>query len=101
MTPTESGTPTVHTTIFRLGQTNIEENIDQNERKIRLLYRPIPNVVSASLFFKAKERGIGYHQSIIEKFVAKNTQQRWLEYFKDLKDRRDVMSYLYMKWYLN
>ena len=53
----EGSQPTVHTQVFRLGTFDIEENIDAKELHIRLLYRPMPNILSYSLFSRASQSG--------------------------------------------
>merc|ERR1712159_753508 len=72
VTPSEidGAQPTVHTTLHRLGNVDIKENIDTEENNFRLHFRPMPNVVGSSLFSRALSARSG-HFSIIEATVEK------------------------------
>ena len=50
---TEGSQPTVHTTMHRLGQFDIQEPIDEKEWNFRLCYKATPSVVGFSLFSRA------------------------------------------------
>ena len=97
----EGGTPSVHTTLHRLGWFNIHEPISEHELKLRLTYRAMPNVVGFSLFTRQYENGSTSSFSIVENTLLKKSGYRWVEWFRDLQDRRDISSYLRMRWAFN
>ena len=96
----EGGIPTVHTTIHRLGQTDVREELDEKEHALRVAYRPVPNVIGFSLFARAYEGARSGSFTIVENSLSK-PKYRWAEWFKDLADRRDMASYLKFRWNLN
>ena len=99
---TEGAQPTIHTTIHRLGWLNINEPLDEQELTTRLMYRPMPNVIGFSLFSRAwSTPGSSAHYSIVENSLSKKSNYRWAEWFRDLQDRRDIASYLRLRWALN
>ena len=99
---TEGAQPTIHTTVHRLGWFNINENLDEGELALRLQYRAVPNVIGFSLFSRAWQNpGASAHYSIIENSLTKKSNYRWAEWFRDFQDRRDLSSYLKLRWALN
>ena len=52
ITPKENGQPTVHTQLFRLKDVDLKEKLTPYEIQTRGGYRPIPNVMGFSLYFK-------------------------------------------------
>ena len=104
ITPNAKGKkPTIHTTMYRLGWQDVNSKIDDTEYAMRLMYRPVPNVVGFSLFSRPCKRGAlaGSSFTIVENQLEKRGGTRWLEWFKDLQDRRDIASYLKTRWWLN
>ena len=100
ITPRGESSPTVHTTLMRLGNNDIEEMVSEEEMQLRLLYRPMPSVVGFSLFSRAKQGGSTSNVTLVENTFEK-AGSRWLEWFKDWQDRRSLAGYLRMRWTLN
>lgn len=75
ITPSTTGDPTVHSTVMRLGNFNIEEKLDPEEIQIRGAHRPFPNIIGFSLFFK--DASFGSHMSIVENSMTKLDGYRW------------------------
>ena len=97
----EGGSPTVHSTMHRLGWFNIMEPLDDGELSFRLSYRALPNVIGFSLFSRAYESGRSSNFTVVENSVNKQSSYRWVEWLRDMQDRRDMASYLRMRWTLN
>ena len=95
ITPVEGKRPTVHTQIFRLGALDLKENLTPEEIQIRGAYRPLPNVLGFSLYSRDTKSTLGYHyMSIVENSLYKASGSTWAEWFRDLRDKRDMASYL-------
>mmetsp|Transcript_7081 Transcript_7081/g.11930 ORF Transcript_7081/g.11930 Transcript_7081/m.11930 type:complete len:166 (-) Transcript_7081:158-655(-) len=97
----EGSQPTVHTQMFRLGAFDIEENITAKELHLRLLYRPMPNLLSFQLFSRASQSGRSGLFQVIENSFFKASEYRWSEWLKDFQDRRSIASYLKLRWRFN
>ena len=97
---TEGGVPTVHTTLHRLGDLDVKETVDDKEAKLRFAYRPVPNVIGFSLFTRAYENSRSGSFTLVENSLSKPSQ-RWADWFADLQDRRDISSYLKLRWALH
>ena len=80
----------------------MNEILPEEEFALRIQYRPVPNVIGFSLFSRASEKGnrLSYF-SVVESSLTKTSAYRWVEWFRDLQDRRDVGSYLKYRWMLN
>ena len=96
----EGAIPSVHTTLHRLGDLDINEQLDDEELNIRLSYRQVPNVIGFSLFTRAYENSKSGSFSIVENSLAKQGG-RWSQWFRDFQDKRDISSYLKMRWGMN
>ena len=96
----EGQSPSVHTTLHRLGQFNINEDLSEEELKLRLQYRAVPNVIGFSLFTRGYANGGSSSWSIVENSLTKSGG-RWTEWLRDMQDRRDLSNYLYMRWMLH
>ena len=57
----------------------------------------MPNVLGYSLYAR-DIKTYGYLYSLVENTLYKQSGGTWLEWFKDLKDRRDMSSYLRKRW---
>ena len=97
----KGGNPSVHTTLHRLGWFDINEPLTEKELKMRIMHRAMPNVVGFSLFTRQYEKGSSSSYSIVENTLLKQSSYRWAEWFRDLQDRRDISSYLKMRWAFN
>ena len=97
---TEGAVPTVHTTLHRLGEINVNEALTEEELTIRLGYRAMPNVIGFSMFTRAYENATRGSYSIVENTLAKKGD-RWSTWFRDLQDKRDISAYLKMRWLMN
>ena len=97
---TEGAVPTVHTTLHRLGEMDVNEALSDEELQIRLGYRAMPNVIGFSLFLRAYENKNRGSLSIVENSLAKQGD-RWSTWFRDLQDKRDISAYLKMRWLMN
>lgn len=97
ITPGEKN-PTVHTQLFRIKDFDLHENLTPEEIQIRGAFRPLPNVMGFSLFYKPVAKKGKRHLSIVENTLFKNGGGSWLEFFQDLRDRRDMAAYLRGRW---
>lgn len=95
ITPTET-TPQVHTQLYRIRGFNLDEEITAEEIQIRGAFRPLPNVLGFSLF--SKKLASGSHFSIVENALWKKAPGTWIEWFQDIRDRRDMSAYLRSRW---
>ena len=96
ITPDEKG-PTVHSQMYRIGGYDKKEYLDGKEIQIRSLYKPVPNVMGFSLFYKTMENKKN-HLSIVENTLSKASGTTWSDWFKDMKDRRDMSNYIKKRW---
>lgn len=96
VTPGEKS-PIVHTQLIRIGDFNLHEELTPEELRIRGSFRPIPNVLGFSLFCKNLAIG-GSHFSIVENTLWKQASGTFREMIRDLRDRRDMSSYLKNQW---
>ncbi len=96
ITPTET-VPSVHTQLYRIKGFDVNEELTPEEIQIRGAFRPIPNVMGFSLFYK--KLGLGAHLSIVENSLWKKSGGTWLEWFQDFRDRRDMSTYLRGRWF--
>ena len=101
--PKEDGAlPIVHTTLHRLGWIDINEKLDISEASIRLQYWPVPNVIGFSLFsrpYETSKKSASF--TIVENSLLKKSKFRWVEWLRDFQDKRDISSYLKLRWLLN
>ena len=66
--------------MFRIKGFDIHEKLDPKELNIRLQYRPMPNVMGFSLFYKQLQAG-NTHLSIVENSMFKETRGTWTEWW--------------------
>lgn len=92
--------PAVHTTIHKLYQFDLNEELSRREMAIRKKHRPVPNIVSFSLYYRNLAAG-GNHFSIVENSFYKAARYSWRQAWNDLNDRRDLSNYLYKRWRYN
>ena len=102
ITPSDSGSrPTVHTNLFRVKDLDLHEHIDGQEEEIRGRYRPLPNVMGFSLYYRDAANNVkrsSPHLSVVENTLYKATPGTWIEWFQDFRDRRDMAAYLSGRW---
>ena len=96
MTPSENegAPPTVHTTVSRLGNLDLNEDASDDELMLRLRFRATPNVVGFSLFSRAYSGGKTSSFTVVENTMEKEAKYRWAEWFRNW---RDISSYLKLK----
>jgi hypothetical protein len=99
ITPGEK-TPTLHTQLFRIRDFDLHESLSPEELRIRGQFRPVPNVMGFSLFYKGLTRG-GIHLSIVENTLWKQAGGTYREWIRDFRDRRDMSAFLRKQWELN
>ena len=97
---TEGAAPSVHTTLHRLGNTDINEAVSTKENILRLQYRPMPSVIGFSLFTRPWANSTSSSYTVVENSLTK-PNMRWAEWFRDQQDRRDIASYLKLRWSFN
>jgi len=95
LTP-QGATPQIHVQLYRIKDFNLEEVVTAEEIQIRGAFRPLPNVLGFSLF--SKKLASGSHFSIVENALWKKASGTWFEWFADIRDRRDMSSYLRGRW---
>lgn len=100
ITPGEKD-PIVHTQLYRIKDFDLHEKLDPEEIQIRGAFRPMPNVMGFSLFYRPLLKIGGNHFSIVENSLWKKAGGSWLEYYQDFRDRRDMSSYLKGRWFSN
>jgi len=98
--PSETGVPSVHTTAYKIAGWDMKENISQKELNTRLSYRPQPNCVGFSLYYRKTEGGSN-HLSIVENTLWKPNFSGMLNWWADWNDRRDLSRYLRFRWAMN
>ena len=102
VTPSANGgQPSVHTTVHRLGWFNVNEALSEQELALRMQYRYIPSVVGFSLFTRPWSNSRIVSWNLTENSLIKKSKATWSEWARDLQDRRDISSYLHMRWMLN
>ena len=88
--------PSVHIQLFRVKDFDLKESLTPQELQLRGLFRPVPNVMGYSIYYRdgtAKTRSA----TLVENTLTKNGGT-WLEWFQDLRDRRDMSAYLRIRW---
>ena len=100
ITPTEKS-PVVHSQMYRIKGFDMKERLTPEEIQIRGAFRPIPNVMGFSLFYKPLSQAGNFHFSIVENTLFKKAGGTWLEWFQDQRDRRDIAAYLKCRWLAN
>ena len=70
ISPTETGVPTVHTTAYKIHMWDLKEDITQKEINTRIHFRPQPNCVGMSVYYRKTESGTN-HLSIVENTLWK------------------------------
>ena len=94
ITPTDQRVPTVHTQLFRIGDFDLHEELTPEELSIRGRFRPLPNVLGYSLFYKQLSSFGFPHMSIVENSLWKQAGGTIREWLRDFRDRRDMAYYL-------
>lgn len=100
ISPSDSGVPSVHTTAYQLYMWNLKEDATQKEINTRLAYRPQPNAIGMSLYYRKTDSGSN-HLSIVENTLWKPHVGTWMQWWSDWKDRRDLSRYLRYRWMMN
>ena len=75
---------------------DLKESLTPEELQLRGLFRPVPNVMGFSVYYRdgnARTRSA----TLVENTITKNGGT-WLEWFQDLRDRRDMSAYLRIRW---
>ena len=67
----------------------------------RVQYREIPNVIGYSLFSRSMEGKRGSFMTLVENSMNKDSESRWTTVWKDFLARRDMASYLKLRWNFN
>ena len=83
---------------MRIKGFNLKEKVDDLELNLRGKYRPIPNVLGFSLYYRDPKNAVP-HVSVIENTLNKVKADSWIEFFKDLRDKRDMSQYLKGRWF--
>ena len=86
--------------MYRLKGLDLKENVSPLELNTRFMFRPAPNVIGFSLFYKKFKKG-QKHISAVENYYTKAAGFRWAEWWADINDRRNISKYLYQRWYSN
>ena len=88
--------------MYRLGWFDIKEVLPESELAMRLMYRAVPNVIGFSLFTRPWKNSNSISYTLVENSLFKNkSTYRWSEWFKDIKDKRDISAYLKFRWMMN
>lgn len=95
-----SGVPTVHSTAYKIHQWDLKEDATVKEIQLRKMYRPMPNCVGFSLYYRNTESGTN-HLSIVENTLWKPSVGTWSQWWSDWNDRRDLSRYLRYRWMFN
>jgi hypothetical protein len=100
ITKREGDRPSVHSKLVRIGDWDLNEDVSTSERRIRIKHRPIPNLISFSLYYRLTEKG-SKHLSVVENSLLKSSGWTWLDAWKDHCDRKDLSAYLKNRWFYN
>ena len=92
--------PDVHTTMTKLPEFNLEEDVSNKELAMRYKFHALPNMLGFSLYYRKTGTGIN-HLSIVENSLWKKSEGTWTEWWNDLNDRRDIACYLRKRWLYN
>ena len=93
--------PSVHTTIHRLGNLDMNEDLSKREREIRRMHRPRRNIIGFTVYTKAWDHSSGVSWTLAENSYYKAAGYRWQEWWADLQDRRNISSYMKLRWTCN
>lgn len=96
----ETGVPSVHSQATRVHQWDMKDDVSRKEELVRLAYRPMPNVVAFSMYYRKLASGSN-HFSIVENTLWKPSLGSWRNLFVDWCDRRDLSRYLRQRWLAN
>ena len=80
ISPADSGIPTVHTTAYKIHMWDMKEEVTQKELNTRLLFRPQPNCVGMSLYYRNTANGTN-HLSIVENTLWKPNVGTWTNWW--------------------
>jgi len=80
ISPSDSGVPSVHTTAYKIHLWDMKEKVTQKELNTRLLYRPQPNCVGFSLYYRKTNAGTN-HLSIVENTIWKPHVGTWTNWW--------------------
>lgn len=83
--------------MYRLRGFDVREYLDGSEIQLRGAYRPVPNVMGFSLYFRNMANRSN-HLSIVENSLIKASPTSWRDWFADWRDRRDMTKYLRKRW---
>ena len=86
--------------MYRIRGFDLREHLSGEEIQIRGAHRAVPNVMGFSLFYKTLENR-AKHLSIVENTLIKASGTSWRDWFADLRDRRDMSSYMRRRWAAN
>ena len=90
--------PRVHSQVSKIGnEFDLQKHVSNEELNMRGAFRPLPNLIGFSLYSRALDSGLN-HVSIIEGSMEKTSGVGWVEWFRDMRDRRDMANYLKMRW---
>ena len=94
----DTAKPRVHTQISKIGnEFDLQKHETNRELNMRGAFRPLPNLIGFSLYSRPLSSGLN-HVSILESTMEKSSGYGWVEWFKDMRDRRDMSNYLKMRW---
>jgi len=82
---------------MRIKGFDLKEKVDDHELELRGRFRPMPNVLGFSLYYRDHKNSVP-HLSVIENTVNKMKADSWIEFIKDLRDKRDMSQYLKGRW---
>ena len=94
-----NGNHSVHSQSHSLGLLDLRQQLSDKERIILKTFRPTPNILSFSLYWRKLTSG-GSHMSITEAGFDK-IGAPFMEKFNDYLTRRDAFSYLKGRWNAN
>ena len=60
----------------------------------------MPNVMGFSMYYRYLKMGVP-HWSMVENTLYKRGSGTWVEWFQDIRDRRDMSSYIRKRWVVN
>ena len=80
ISPTEQGVPTVHTTAYKIHMWDLKEDVPLKEITTRLLFRPQPNCIGMSLYYRKTASGTN-HLSITENTLWKPNVGTWTNWW--------------------
>ena len=85
----------IHTQLTKVHGFDLNEKIDNRELNIRGMHRAMPHILGFSLYYRPNAN----HLSIVENTLEKASGSTWGELMQNLRDKRDMSTYLKRRFF--